>query len=607
MTKDALILDDAGAQVAPVSTEDWRDWVSATALRNHVLGDPLLDWLEAYGAERGYTRDDALPGYDARTDFTQFIFAQGHAFEAAVIAHLRTRVEVLVIDAPEGSRDLDAARRTFEAMRAGAPAIYQAVLRDPQHRTYGTADLLVRSDVLRTLFPDALTADEAAVAAPDLDGPWHYRVVDVKFTTLHLAAGGDLANSGSAPAYKAQLFVYNRALGRLQGYAPSAAFLLGRGWEQRQKRGTNAMERLAPVPQAGTIANGALTSDAVRDATAWVHAVRAEGAAWPLLPRPARRELYPNAGNQQDGPWHAAKRRIAEELHDLTLLWQVGVPGREAAHAQGVFAWDDPRVTPTLVGVTGAKRAPVLDALIEINRSTDGPAVRPAHIAAAEAEWRATPPLEFYVDFETVSDLADDFSRMPERGGQLLIFMIGCGHIEAGAWRFRCFVAEALTEDAEARAIDDWFAHMAAVRVRLTPGGEEPRVIHWSPAEVRNFETAYNSAAVRHPERTWASPRWFDFLRRVMHEEPVVVRGAMAFGLKAVAKALHGHGYIDTLWPDGPADGLGAMVGAWSSYAAAREAGTPVVEADLMRQIIQYNEVDCRVMWEALRSLRAHH
>ena len=65
---------------------------------------------------------------------------------------------------------------------------------------------------------------------------------------------------------------------------------------------------------------------------------------------------------------------------------------------------------------------------------------------------------------ETVSDLADDFSRIPERGGQPLIFMIGCGHIEEGQWMFRCFVADDLTEPSEQKIIADWLDHIADVK-----------------------------------------------------------------------------------------------------------------------------------------------
>jgi len=613
MGAKALVETDGGELVAPSSPADWAQWVSATATRNHVLGDPLLDWLSLFGKDQGYQRDEELPGYDARTDFTEFIFEQGRRFEDAVVGHLRSLTEVVTIAAgPADVRNLTTAERTFSAMAEGAPVIHQGVLRDPEHRTYGTPDLLIRSDVLRLLFPDAISESEAALPAPDLKpGGWHYRVVDVKFTTLHLAAGGTLANQGSSPAYKVQLYIYNRALGRLQGIEPEVSYLLGRGWEQTVKgvtlRGFSCVERLAPMLQVGTLANGRSTTDAATAACDWVRELRRDGAAWHILPEPTRPDLYPNFGNQQDGPWHTAKRRIAGELEDLTLLWQVGVPGRRKGHAGGVYRWRDPRCTPAVVGVTGDKRPAVLQALLDINRTADTEDLQPARIHAAEVEWRAQPALEFYVDFETVSDLADDFSRIPERGGQTLIFMIGCGYVEEGQWQFECFVADGLTEESEAEIIDSWLAHMKAVRQRLAPAEEPPKVIHWSPAEVSNFETAYNSAKDRHPDKDWPPPRWFDFLGRVVREEPVVVRGAMGFGLKAVAKAMHEHGFIETLWGDGPADGLGAMVGAWWCQDEARRTMKTLPEINLMQEIMQYNQVDCRVMMEAIRYLRRYH
>ena len=57
--------------------------------------------------------------------------------------------------------------------------------------TYGAPDFLIRSDVLRELFPEEITEAEVAIAAMDLGSEgWHYRVVDTKFTTLHLNAAG---------------------------------------------------------------------------------------------------------------------------------------------------------------------------------------------------------------------------------------------------------------------------------------------------------------------------------------------------------------------------------------------------------------------------------
>ena len=213
---------------------DFKTWVSATATRNFVLGNPLVDWLEAYGEARGFVRDTDMPGYDPRLEFTTFIMQKSLEFEAAIAVHLRSFADTLTIaEGRDDVRDPQAALDTLAAMRDGRPLIHQGVLHDDESQTYGAPDFLVRSDVFASLFPGTLKEAEAAQPAPALGGvPWHYVVADAKFTTLHLLAAGYVSNSGSSPAYKVQVYIYNRALGRLQGYTPPTGWLLGRGWEQ---------------------------------------------------------------------------------------------------------------------------------------------------------------------------------------------------------------------------------------------------------------------------------------------------------------------------------------------------------------------------------------
>lgn len=149
---------------------------------------------------------------------------------------------------------------------------------------------------------------------------------------------------------------------------------------------------------------------------------------------------------------------------------------------------------------------------------------------------------------------------------------------------------------------------MEEVRERVAPGSE-PLVIHWSHAETSSLVTAYNAAVQRHPQRAtdWATPRWFDFLKEVIRAEPVVVRGALAFGLKAIAQAMHNLGLIQTKWESGPVDGLGAMVGAFWCTNQAGKAGVSLRQIDLMQTIQDYNEVDCKAMMEIVRYLRRNH
>jgi hypothetical protein len=87
------------------------------------------------------------------------------------------------------------------------------------------------------------------------------------------------------------------------------------------------------------------------------------------------------------------------------------------------------------------------------------------------------------------------------------------------------------------------------------------RMCHWSAAEPVNLETADNAARNRHPDAAWPTDLpWFDVLERIVRSEPVGVSGAFNFGRESGAKAMHAAGLLKTVWVDGPADGLGAVL-----------------------------------------------
>jgi hypothetical protein len=402
----------------------------------------------------------------------------------------------------------------------------------------------------------------------------------------------------------AQVWVYNEALGRIQGWTPPASYLLGRCWASSSGRGAGCLERLARVDHDRVSQSGATLADTVAEAVAWVRRMRREGATWDVLPVPSVPELYPHARNVQDQPWHRAKASIAAELAELTLLPGMNPERRRDAHARGLHRWDDPRVAATALGLTGSSGLKC-DAVLAANRG-DGPAVLPERIVRASPEWRTAAPLELYVDFETVSSLADDFTALPDAGGQSLIFQIGCGRFDDGEWRFWQGTARRLDEPSEASLIDEWVAHIEALLVARGLGLEDLRVVHWSHAESSWLDTAYNAARARHPASAWPDIPWFDALALIVRAEPVTVRGAFGFGLKAIARAMHAAGLIKTTWGDGPTDGMGAMVGAWWSDAEAARLGVSMDTLPLVADIGRYNEVDCLAMAEVILWLRGH-
>lgn len=641
--------DTCAADAIPEEAKiDWNEWVSASRTRSFLLDDPILDWLDHYslrsdgtpknGFWHGFHADDDPRGprhgnYLPETSFSDFIMRKGVEFEAGVLRLIEGLLAerslppvAKVIEDHDEIRLWESVCKTLSLMKQGVPVIYQGALWDFENRTYGAPDLLVRSDVLNSIICESLDPDREDINAPNLgDQPWHYVVVDVKFTTLPFDSNGEVGNDKGH--YKAQLALYNRALGLIQGYEPPVAFLIGRGWKQGKNRGNSCLDRIGKVtidqpqyrrPNVDWFAKA-------MEACEWVRRVRQEGHGWSLEEIPDF--LRPVMKNDEDAPWRGAKKEIALRTGELTSVWQLGLDkrSRALAHDPRVTDWRDPLCTPEMLfgqpteNLTDTARR--VGMMLDLNRDPHAPDVVPDFVPTQRNVWGAPRPLEFFVDFETVSDLDDDFEGLPMKGGHSLIFMVGCGHFEGGEWRFDCFIADELTPEGELKALRQWAEHMAEVRNRFREQTDDPLVFCWSKAEMNFLETSYNAALQRHGSAT-PSVRWFDFLSEVMKppksSDCVLVKGAFGFGLKAVGKALRSHGLIQTEWADGPTDGLGAMCGAWWCYREAKRLGVPVLDVEtggregcpcrrLFEEIRDYNEVDCKVMQECIQYLRDHH
>ena len=634
------------------SDRDWSGWISATQTRNWMKKDPLLDWLELYGTQSGFIRDTQLPTYIAEADFTQFILRKGREFETCVLGIVADRLSraglapiTQIAHEPSDARSERCRAQTITLMRQGTPVISKGVVWDEQLALYGVPDLLVRSDFLHVICDCDPSYEARTHGAPKLESSgFHYVVVDIKYRGFALDSSGEASNE--AGHYKVQLAIYNAALGSTQGYMPPQAFFIGRKWSkgsgQNADGATSCLDRLIPVSlpvQAQFRAEPINWLDRAIEAAEWIRRLRIEGSSWKVLPAPSVEELYPNMKNAQDSPWHNAKKEIAAQIGEPTQVWQLGVDVRKDLVRHGSGDWRNSAFRMDLLGNGNGSTTARRTTMLGMNRNPDAPLVHPRVLDWARDEWAVPEPLEFFVDFETTSNLDDDFLNLPEIGGQPLIFMIGCGHWEPidelarkdaswslnpakRRWIFKVFYTEALTEHEEKRIIFEWHEHMDEVR-KSTPGAPiKPKVFHWSPAETRTYSMGSDSAFVRHLRPAgWPEPNWYDFLQSVVkpkgRSEAVYVKGAWGFGLKAIGKALHSHGLIETLWEDGPADGLAAMGGSWACYRLAEQLGIPVTEVvfsdisgvnhRLFNEVIQYNEVDCRVMAECISYLRGNH
>lgn len=579
--------------------EEAEQWIEAAGVRNWVLGDPLLDWLDQHGKEAGFSRDDELPTYDERLDFSRFIGERGRAFLRAVVSHVERQCTVLVVPPHDSASEWAAA--TAAALQAGAPVISNGLLADARRRSFSRPELLVRADMFHELFPETMLpghpAGDSAQGSPDAI---RYHPVLVRFRSFDLTVDGHVSTASGQLLHAVEAWFHGSALGAIQGQSPTAAYLLGRS-AFRAERGLgsgSAIERLARVDMDRWLPQReCYLGDVARSAAGWQRRLAVHGAGWTVLPCPSVPELYPHARNRNDAPWHAAKRRISEQLEELTLLPGVNPARRQAAHGAGLFKWSQAEVGAATLGVDSALVGSQIEAVLAANRAS-APVVVPDQIELSSHAWRRPAPVEFFVDFETVVPFGIARSSRGSR-----IVQVGCGHVTpSGEWQFSQWTVDSLDGGEERQLIDSWMSHMLEVARDRETELSCARVCHWSAAERVQLETALNSARERHPDSRWPDVPWFDVLHDLVRAAPIGVTGAFDFGLESITKAMQAAGFIDTAWPPGPVDGLGALVGA---CVAAEEAG-PMSQHPVMLAIGRYNEIDCRAVRDVLTWLREH-
>jgi hypothetical protein len=610
----------------PVITNEW---VSGSSTRNYAINDPLIDWLDKYGAARGILSDEKSPGYDQRLDFEKFLTEQGNKYEVYIMGKLREKFPAGEIIEVKFNSFIVRMRETINLMKLGTPIIYQGMIFDTESQTYGTPDLIVRSDYINrpTENKSVISTETGCGLSPN----WHYRIVDIKFSTLKLKANfTTLLNQGSQRAYKTQMCIYNTCLEHIQGFNPYKAYILGRGWEAVKKNvayySGDPFSKLAVIDFSGDDID---IIDLTQEAVDWWRRMSIQGNSWQIHPTPSVPELYPNMSNESGSGWDNLKRALAASLGELTLVWQVGLAARQAAHDHEVYRWDDPDCTAEVLGITGPKLGPKVDQLLKVNQGTD--LVVPGKISSDMYNWRDATCLEFFIDFENVTSIYNLHDNSCN-----LIYMLGMGWGKHD-WNYKCIIADALDYKEEERIIREFLDTIDSIvytvncpncrsQTRNLPNhiacdgckcmwtwkdyryyDDRPiKLYHYSSAESSMLTKAFDRitfdpVADKHLINIRSRLQLCDLLK-LIRDEPVFIKGALDFSLKNIVAALKQQGKIQISY-DGCVIKSGSD-GLMAAIAAASQSTFQFRDHPLIQETVKYNSIDCQSLYEILNYFR---
>lgn len=565
------------------------EFISPSHLRNYLLKDPILDWLKD---------SNACPNsQSSQKSFTSFIMEQGNKFETIVVDKIKQKFFNYFVDMEKSPISYEKVEATIREMKKGTPIIYQGQLMNEEYKLnqeiqkiYGIPDLIVRSDYVNKLVDAKILTKDQQATGSKFSRRFHYVIIDIKFSTLPLCANGsNILNSGSFPAYKGQIYMYNYMLSKVQEYDPKKGYILGRGY--RYKKQDNKYESKNSMDTLGEInfeEFDSETANNVNKAMTWINKLRKHSKEWTMdiydkLPLPCK-ELYPNMCNQYDAPYRQIKETIAKKIGEISLLWYVGVKERLLAHSQQIYSVYDDKINADTLGINNIQRAGIINSMIEINRKTSKKKIMPRVLNDPDII-NFPENKVYFLDFETISDVVmlDDDRDMFSQGE--IIFMIGVGHYDQKEqkWEYKSFVADTLSLEDEKKNAKAFYDY-------INSWDDPPLCIHWSNAEIRMW-----NACIRKHNMPECKLVTYD-LMELFTSEPIIIKGCYNFSLKNIVKSLHEHKFINCEYK-GVSSGMDAMVYAYDVYVNKKD-------KQELKNIIDYNEVDCQALYKILTFLR---
>eukprot|EP00178_Gracilaria_changii_P015042 TRINITY_DN421_c0_g6_i1.p1 TRINITY_DN421_c0_g6~~TRINITY_DN421_c0_g6_i1.p1 ORF type:complete len:739 (-),score=109.72 TRINITY_DN421_c0_g6_i1:65-2281(-) len=677
-----------------------RQWVSTSTVHNAFSQNHLLDMLELHGTPHHFSRDDHTPHWRQYASFAFRMRSLGAEFRRQVTGAFARRIRfenVLCVSSAALSTE-EQSECTTNAMACGVKMIAGAVLTDARSCVYARVPILLRADVADQIFQLGL----APQCELECYTPSHsYVAVAIKRRTVDTKGSAVIKNACLEKLQK-EMFLWNLLLSQSQSFRAPTALIIGLHPKRKKAVATGAFPFKAAAATGGA-PSGALfdrkvwklallpfdnmherAKQSALEALRWRIEVVDDGNAWlmdaakrmsaadqqsgqPLQPvnpmyallrTTSDPRLRPNMKSATvfDWPWEQAKRQLAHDLRELTLVSGISRSAVEQAMAKGIpNDYSHHQVT-----------AEALDSNSLFTRETlrknkpdyKGPPVTPKIIPHNRANWRLLkdfrqqyphqfsknghmlPHVEqrsFYVDLELASaeylyanhtntHKPDADPHLMQKFGEAfdvyptsplvtdtipdsLVFMIGCGRFVEGAWNHNVFIAETLNKQGEQQVISEWLQHMNTLTCNL----KQPALVHvWGP-EKQLLKQAFRRMpqAVVDELRPLLNYVIVD-VHKIVSTSCVSIRGSLNNSIKSVASALENLGLLD----DSDTRGKKVTVENGAEAMAAALHATELVhknevsslsEVELVQNVARYNEHDCRDVARIVAYLRNNH
>lgn len=559
---------------------NFNDMISASRIKNCIIDNHLVEYIKYYNINDISDKPKNNKGkYVKRFNNKNigYLAKKGIEFENEIIKKYENYKSFIKICNSNQSYNIEYFEKTKQAMKDGYHIIYQAVLHDYEEKIYGCPDLLVRSDKINDIFNDMDNKINYNDSHKSIYGNYHYVVIDFKNNKLKLKKNSNLLldSSYNIKMNKGQLYVYTLALNNIQGYEPTKSYIYG----------NNNI-----IGEIDYLENDNKYKQKTIESIKWNLDMRKNGSKWKLLPKPSRDELYPNMNVlcvDYDTNIVNFKNSYADKIGELTKIVNCGIANRKIALKNGYNSVYDKKLDALKLGFNSDyKKINVINRIIEINKKENKNMILPLKIKNNKFNWRKinNSSMEFYVDFETLNI----------EGNDRYVFMIGIGYIVNNEFVFKYFMTNNTTDKEEKRIFMDYIKF---INKKMNEYGyKNYHLLHWYGIEEELTKKVLKKYGINNKLNYIDLLKLFD-----NNEEPIGIKNCFNYKLKTIAGELYRQRKIETLWNDDCTNGFDAMNYALNLYNRGENTKKN------MKKIIEYNKVDCRVLYDIINYLRLNH
>lgn len=540
--------------------------ISFLDLKNYIINDPLSDWFvkinqiyNAYESSEPTRFEIELKEkkHSYKENFIQFLMSSDYQ------THKDQKYDMVKTKIEEKQKCIFI-----------RPVLY--------HERYDLSvipDFIIHRDIFKEIFNEVYIPELHDKSLPQ-SLPL-YIVSDIVYQTVNFNSDlTDLINDNLLYYYKCKIYLCNDILGYNE---------YGILFAKEYKYKDSILKKKSVVGRF-VFTNDML--DKILHSLAWLDNLNRYYDEWLIYPKPTITELYPNM-NIKTGPWYNEKKRLAEEIQEITLVWNVSYHKRCLLHDKGIYSWSDPLLLNNIYPyeVKETERRRIQEKMIHMNRQKELK-ISPRRIKNLEFINHIVDRTDSIVlDFEGVINLEERTSYFNDeiRDEIPKICIIGCINLKNNV--FKDFTIRYLTLDEEEKIVCYWLQYLKRVV------GSNIKIYHWSSAE-RVYIDYMKS---QYPHLDYPNFTYVDLLS-YFKSEPITIQGCFGYGLKEIVKMLYNHELIKNKWVD-DTDGLEAMIEVIHKSKDALSKKIPIKRYTEIKKIIYYNYMDCKVIVDILEML----